>query len=75
MSTAISAYAFQAELLPLQFIELPLLGVHSAPLNSLSKLHKDSFDRILIAQAIVEGLVLMAADKVVSQYPGAIYKV
>lgn len=75
LNTAISAYDFQAELLSLQFIELPLLGVHSNPLGSLPKLHNDPFDRILIAQAMVEGLVLMTADKVVARYPRAIYKV
>lgn len=35
-------------------------------------LHKDPFDRILVAQATAEGITLVTADSVVAAYPGAI---
>jgi PIN domain nuclease of toxin-antitoxin system len=41
-------------------------------LNSLPPIHKDPFDRILVAQAIVEGIVLLTADAVVAQYSGPV---
>jgi len=44
-------------------------------LSSLPPIHKDPFDRILIAQAMVEGITLLTADRVISQYPGPIQKV
>jgi PIN domain nuclease of toxin-antitoxin system len=38
-------------------------------------IHKDPFDRILIAQATVEGITLLTADAVITRYPGPIRKV
>jgi PIN domain nuclease of toxin-antitoxin system len=55
--------------------ELPILGQHAVALSSLPPIHKDPFDRILIAQAMVEGITLLTADRVISQYPGPIQKV
>jgi PIN domain nuclease of toxin-antitoxin system len=39
---------------------------------SLPPLHKDPFDRLLIAQALVEGITLVTADPVVARYPGSV---
>jgi PIN domain nuclease of toxin-antitoxin system len=55
--------------------ELPILSQHAVALSSLPPIHKDPFDRILIAQAMVEGITLLTADRVISQYPGPIQKV
>jgi len=55
--------------------ELPITSDHAIYLTNLPSLHKDPFDRILIAQATVEGITLLTADAVVAQYPGAIRKV
>jgi PIN domain nuclease of toxin-antitoxin system len=55
--------------------ELPILGQHAVALSSLPPIHKDPFDRILIAQAMVEGITLLTADRVISQYPGPIQRV
>ncbi|HEX3944291.1 MAG TPA: type II toxin-antitoxin system VapC family toxin [Rhizomicrobium sp.] len=55
--------------------ELPVTGAHAAALDSLPPLHKDPFDRILLAQAKVEGIVLLTSDDRVAQYPGAIRKI
>ena len=55
--------------------ELPITGEHALELDSLPPIHKDPFDRLLIAQAVVEGIVLLTADKAIARYPGPIKKV
>jgi len=55
--------------------ELPLTSDHAVGLGSLPPLHKDPFDRILLAQSQVEGMTLITADAVVAKYPGAVQKV
>jgi len=55
--------------------ELPVLGQHAVAVDSLPTIHKDPFDRILIAQAMVEGITLLTADPVIAKYPGPIRKV
>ena len=52
--------------------ELPVTGAHAVAIGGLPLIHKDPFDRILVAQAQVEGLHLITSDKLVSQYPGSI---
>lgn len=54
------------------YLELPVTGEHAIEVTSLGDLHKDPFDRILIAQSRVEGMRLVTADTLVSQYPGDI---
>jgi PIN domain nuclease of toxin-antitoxin system len=55
--------------------ELPVLGRHAVEVDILPPIHKDPFDRILIAQAMVEGITLLTADETIAQYPGPIRKV
>jgi len=55
--------------------ELAVLGPHAVEVDLLPPLHKDPFDRILIAQAMVEGITLLTADPVVAKYPGSVLKV
>ena len=57
------------------YVELTINSVHSLHINLLPNIHKDPFDRMLIAQAIVEGFVLLTADSIVAQYAGSIQKV
>ena len=52
--------------------ELTLTGLQAASLGALPMLHRDPFDRMLIAQALSEGLTLLTADKTVAKYPGRI---
>jgi PIN domain nuclease of toxin-antitoxin system len=51
--------------------ELPIGSEHVIAIESLPPLHKDPFDRILIAQAAVEGITLLTSDPLVASYPGA----
>jgi PIN domain nuclease of toxin-antitoxin system len=42
---------------------------HTLAVESLPPVHKDPFDRLLIAQANVEGAELVSADSIFTQYP------
>ena len=48
---------------------LPVTLEHVLAVESLPAVHKDPFDRLLIAQANVEGAVLVSADALFAQYP------
>ena len=57
------------------YLDLPITGEHAVMVDSLPPIHKDPFDRILIAQSIVEGISLLTVDPLVAKYPGPIRKV
>ena len=48
--------------------ELPITARHSLIVERLPMLHKDPFDRLLIAQAISEELILLTADEIIALY-------
>ena len=50
-------------------------GDHAAAVGVLPALRGDPFDRMLVAQAAMEGLTLVTADAQVAQYPGSISRV
>lgn len=50
------------------FIELPVKAAHAARVRHLPDIHRDPFDRILIAQALCEPLYLLSADAQVAKY-------
>jgi len=50
------------------FHPLPILGEHGEAAAVLPSIHKDPFDRILIAQSIARNLVLVTADDLIKQY-------
>jgi PIN domain nuclease of toxin-antitoxin system len=56
------------------YVELPMTGEHALGIAGLPPLHKDPFDRILIAQAAVEGMTLLTADANLARYPGPVRK-
>jgi len=55
--------------------ELAISSEHAIATLDLPPIHKDPFDRMLIAQAHVEGFTLLTSDSVVAQYPGPVHKV
>ena len=57
------------------YSELPIGSEHAVAIDTLPSIHKDPFDRMLIAQAMIEGITLLTSDSVVAQYPGSIRKV
>jgi PIN domain nuclease of toxin-antitoxin system len=54
------------------YAELMITSEHAIAVELLPPIHKDPFDRILLAQSIVEGITLLTSDPVVAQYPGSV---
>ena len=50
------------------FLELPITAHHAAAVSRLADIHRDPFDRILIAQAISEPLTFLTADAALKNY-------
>lgn len=57
------------------YLELPITSEHAVSVDTLSEFHKDPFDRLLIAQALVEGITLLTADAQLARYRGPVRKV
>ncbi len=55
--------------------ELAVTGEHAVAIGDLPPLHKDPFDRILVAQSVVEGITLLTSDPLVAQYPAPVRRV
>jgi PIN domain nuclease of toxin-antitoxin system len=60
--------ALRAGLLANQYHELPVEGRHVIVFRDLPLIHRDPFDRLLVAQAQCEGMVLLTVDKILKQY-------
>ena len=67
--------ALRRELLDNGYLELPITSEHAVAIDCLPPIHKDPFDRLLVAQSMVEGITLLTADTLVAQYPGSVQKV
>lgn len=52
------------------FTELPVSGLHATRTEMLPAIHRDPFDRMLIAQSLEEQLTLVTADGQIPAYPG-----
>jgi len=50
------------------FRRLPVTWEHALHVSRLPPIHRDPFDRLLVAQAVVERLVLVSNDATVKQY-------
>ncbi len=59
---------YVAQLLATGFEALPVEIAHTSRAALLPTLHGDPFDRLLIAQALVEGMVLVTADREIVRY-------
>ncbi|HEY8020735.1 MAG TPA: type II toxin-antitoxin system VapC family toxin [Thermoanaerobaculia bacterium] len=57
------------------YVELPVTSQHAVNIDGLPPLHKDPFDRLLLAQALSEGITLLTSDAQLAQYPGPVRKV
>jgi len=57
------------------YFELPIAGQHAVAIDTLPPIHSDPFDRILVSQAMVEGITLVTSDRVVARYPGPVRQV
>ncbi|MGB7190715.1 MAG: type II toxin-antitoxin system VapC family toxin [Acidobacteriaceae bacterium] len=54
------------------YVELPIFSEHAVAIDDLPPIHKDPFDRLLVAQATVEGITLLTDDATVAKYPGPV---
>ena len=52
--------------------ELPVEAHHVLAVGQLAALHRDPFDRLLLAQAQADGLLLITSDRQLAQYPGPV---
>jgi PIN domain nuclease of toxin-antitoxin system len=57
------------------YSELAITGEHAIAVDLLPPIHKDPFDRILIAQSWVEGIALLTVDPMVARYPAPVRQV
>ena len=57
------------------YLELPITSEHAVAIDGLPPIHKDPFDRLLVAQSMVEGITLLTSDPLVAQYPAPVQRV
>lgn len=50
------------------FRHLPIQSDHALHVSRLALLHRDPFDRMLVAQALIERMVLLTADQTIAKY-------
>ena len=55
--------------------ELAITSAHAVAIDGLPPIHKDPFDRLLVAQSMVEGSTLLTTDPIVAQYPAPVQRV
>ncbi len=71
----VDAHALRRGLLDNGYRDLCIDSSHALMVQNLPSIHKDPFDRMLIAQAVVEGLTLVTSDGLVVRYPVPTYRV
>jgi PIN domain nuclease of toxin-antitoxin system len=57
------------------YAELPITSQHAVSIDGLPPLHKDPFDRLILAQALCEGITLLTTDAQLAQYRGPVRRV
>jgi len=57
------------------YVELAITSRHVLAVGALPTIHKDPFDRLLLAQAMMEGVTLLTADDTVARYPCPVLRV
>ena len=62
------AAAFETEIARQRIAELPLAAAHGRLAGRLEGNHRDPFDRMLVAQCLLEGLILISADAALDQF-------
>ena len=69
---ALDASVFRRLLIDNGYQELGISGRHVIAAGALPPLHRDPFDRLLVAQSITEGYTLLTTDSAFTGYPGDI---
>jgi PIN domain nuclease of toxin-antitoxin system len=68
----VNASVFRTGLVSNGYLEMDITGVHGVEAGRLPAIHSDPFDRMLVAQANTEGVILLTADQQISSYVGNI---
>jgi PIN domain nuclease of toxin-antitoxin system len=68
----VDAGELRSGLIENEYTELAVSGTHAILTSILPPIHKDPFDRILVAQATMEGLTLLTCDPIVAKYEGPV---
>ena len=72
---AVNLRRLRRNLVDNDYRELTIESEHVLALSDLPAIHKDPFDRILLAQAAAEGMTLLTSDAVLARYPGPVRKI
>jgi PIN domain nuclease of toxin-antitoxin system len=57
------------------YSELAITSAHAVAIDTLPPIHKDPFDRLLIAQSMMEGITLLTTDPIVAKYPAPVQRI
>jgi PIN domain nuclease of toxin-antitoxin system len=57
------------------YSELAISSAHAVAVDGLPPIHKDPFDRLLVAQSMVEGITLLTTDPILAKYPAPVQRV
>jgi len=68
----VDPYILYSGLLDNGYDEITITTKHTLTVSTLPDIHKDPFDRIMLAQAISEGIPLLTSDAALSDYPAPI---
>ena len=66
---AVHPHRLRRELLDNGYLELAITADHVLAVGDLPPIHRDPFDRLLLAQAKCEGAILLTADRTLARYP------
>ena len=68
----VDPYLLHSGLLENGYTQLNITSQHTLLTGTLPVIHKDPFDRILLAQSIAEGIPLLTADSFLAKYPASV---
>jgi len=68
----VDPYALYCGLLDNGYSEVAVTSKHTLAVANLPDIHKDPFDRILLAQAISEGIPILTSDTTLRNYPASV---
>lgn len=68
----VDAKILRTQLLERDYHEIAITGIHTTTIIDLPLLHKDPFDRLLLAQANSEGISLLTSDVTISKYSASV---
>ncbi|WP_024658034.1 type II toxin-antitoxin system VapC family toxin [Pseudomonas syringae USA007] len=70
--TGVNPALLRKELIDAGYLELPITSTHGLAVANLPNHHCDPFDRIMVAQALAEGITLVTHDSAMHAYPHTI---